>query len=140
VVAAAEAAVAGLEPIGVRLAGAGAFPSAARPRVVWLGIEHGAPELARLAARANGELAARGWPADERPFRAHLTLGRSDGVLGAAQAVAALQDGARDLDAAWTADRLVVYRSVLGHGPPQYEALAAARLGVAGLPGGPPLG
>ncbi len=140
VVAAAEAAVAGLEPIEVRLAGAGAFPSASRPRVVWLGIEHGAPELARLAARANDELAARGWPADERPFRAHLTLGRSDGVVGAAEAVAALQDAARHLDAAWTADRLVVYRSVLGHGPPQYEPLAAARLVGGSLPGRPQLG
>jgi 2'-5' RNA ligase len=135
VVAAAEAAVAGLAEIEVRLAGAGAFPSAGRPRVVWLGIQHGAPGLAHLARRLGEELAARGWPADDRPFRAHLTLGRSDGILGAADAVAALEIAARDLDAAWTADRLVVYRSVLGHGPPQYEPLAAALLGRGGLPG-----
>jgi 2'-5' RNA ligase len=140
VIAAAEAAVAGVDPIEVRLAGAGAFPSPDRPRVMWLGIDRGAPELARLATRLDGELAARGWPADERPFRAHLTLGRSDGVPGAAAAVAALEDAARDLDAAWTADQLVVYRSVLGHGPPQYEPLAVARFEGGGLPVRPSLG
>jgi 2'-5' RNA ligase len=139
VAAAAEKAVAELAPFEVRLAGAGAFPSAERPRVVWLGIEHGAAELARLAARLDDALAAGGWPPDGRPFRAHLTLGRSDGVPGAAAAVAALQGAARDLDAAWTADRLVVYRSVLGHGPPTYAPLAVARLAGGGLPGEPPL-
>jgi 2'-5' RNA ligase len=102
-------------------------------------MERGAAELAHLAARANDELAARGWPPDDRPFRPHLTLGRCDGIPGAAAAVAALQAAADDLDAAWTADRLVVYRSVLGHGPPQYEPLAVARLEGAGLPGGSPL-
>lgn len=128
VAAAAEAAVAGATPIGVRLAGGGAFPSPGRPRVLWLGIEDGAEELARLAARLDDELAARGWALDGRPFRAHLTLGRCDGIPGAAEAVAALEEAARDLDASWTADRLVTYRSVLGHGPPQYAPLATARL------------
>lgn len=140
VAAAAEAAAGGERAFEVRLAGGGAFPSAERPRVVWLGIAVGAPELSRLAARLDAELAARGWEPDGRPFRAHLTLGRSDGVPGAAAAVAALDAAARDLDAAWTTDRLVVYRSVLGHGPPQYEPLAVARLAGDGLPGSPPLG
>ena len=55
VIAAAEAAVAGVDPIEVRLAGAGAFPSPDRPRVMWLGIDRGAPELAHLAARLDRE-------------------------------------------------------------------------------------
>lgn len=139
VAAATEAAAAAERPFEVRLAGAGAFPSTERPRVVWLGIEVGTPELARLAARLDRELVARGWASDSRPFRAHLTLGRSDGVPGAAAAVAALAAAARDLEAAWTTDRLVVYRSVQGHGPPRYEPLAVARLAGDGLPGALPL-
>lgn len=137
--AAAEEAAGGQAPFTVRLAGAGAFPSPERPRIVWLGIERGAAELTALAARLDQALAARGWAPAGRPFRAHLTLGRSDGVPGAAAAVAALQEAARHLDAAWTADRLIVYRSVLGHGPPRYEPLAVARLAGDGLPGDAPL-
>ena len=96
----------------------------------------GAPELAALAGALAGELAGRGWERDERPFRAHLTLGRADGIPGAGRAVAALADAAATLDAAWTVDRLVVYRSDLGRGPVRYLPLATAPLGGGALPGG----
>ena len=132
VAAAAHAAVVDLDPFEVRLRGAGAFPSPSRPRVVWLGIERGAPQLEALAGSLARELAARGWAPDDRPFRAHLTLARADGVPGAARAVDALAAAAANLDAAWTADRLVVYRSELGHRPPRYTPLATARLGGPG--------
>jgi 2'-5' RNA ligase len=134
-VAASEAAAGAVAPFAVRLAGAGAFPSPDRPRVVWLGIVEGAPSLAGLASALSDRLAERGWEVDARPFRAHLTLGRADGVPGAARIVAALADAAAALDAAWTADRLVVYRSELGRGPARYHPLATAFLGGDGLPG-----
>lgn len=139
VAAAASAAAATARPFTARLAGAGAFPSAARPRVVWLGLTAGAPQLSALAARLGDELAGRGWPLEERPFRAHLTLARADGIPGAGRAVEALAAAAASLDAAWTVDRLVVYRSVLGRGPAQYAELATAPLGEAGLPDRSPL-
>jgi 2'-5' RNA ligase len=137
VVAAAQAAARASSPFAVRLAGAGAFPSAARPRVVWLGIAAGGPELAALAGALGRELAERGWPEDERPFRGHLTLARADGVPGAARVVDALAAAAAALDAAWTADRLVVYRSDVGHGPARYRPLATASLGGAATPEAP---
>lgn len=134
-VAAAAAAAAGrFAPFTARLARAGAFPSAGRPRVLWLGIAAGASELAGLTAALGAELAGRGWAPDDRPFRAHLTLARCDGVPGAARVVEALQDAAADLDAAWTVDRLVVFQSELGRGPARYRPLATARLGDAALP------
>ena len=129
VVAAAEEAARTAAPFPVRLAGAGAFPDPDRPRVVWLGIVEGTAELAALAATLSDGLAERGWEADTRPFRAHLTLGRADGVPGAGRVVAALSDAAQRLDAAWTVDRLVVYRSDLGRGPVRYHPLATATLG-----------
>jgi len=128
VVAAAEAAARAAAPFAVHLAGAGAFPTAARPRVVWLGIAVGAAALAALADELNRALAERGWPVDERPFRAHLTLGRADGVPGAGRVVDALAAAAATLDAAWTVDRLVVYRSDVGRGPARYRPLAEASL------------
>jgi 2'-5' RNA ligase len=136
VVAATEAAARAVAPFAVRLAGAGAFPAPDRPRVVWLGIVEGAPGLAALATELGEQLVGRGWERDERPFRAHLTLGRADGVPGAGRAVAALADAATALDAAWTVDRLVVYQSDLGRGPVRYRPLATAPLGGDALPEG----
>lgn len=127
--AAVEAAVRGVRAFRVGLSGAGAFPSADRPRVVWLGVSSGAPDLAALAARLEGELAARGWEPDPRPFRAHLTLARADGVPGAALAVEALSRLAADLDTGWTADRLILYQSLLGGGSARYRPLAEGSLG-----------
>jgi 2'-5' RNA ligase len=128
-VAATEAAAALVAPFTVRLAGAGAFPPADRPRVVWLGIVEGTSELEALAGTLGEQLAGRGWERDERPFRAHLTLGRADGIQGAGRAVATLARAATGLDAAWTVDRLVVYQSDLGHGPARYRPLATTLLG-----------
>jgi 2'-5' RNA ligase len=139
VVAAAEATARQLAPFEVRLQGAGGFPSAARPRVVWLGLATGGEELTTLAATLGDELALRGWSRDDRPFKVHLTLGRADGIPGAGQAVAALEDAAAGLDAAWTVDRLVVYRSELGYGPPRYLPLATAMLRDGALPERAPL-
>jgi 2'-5' RNA ligase len=127
-VMATEAAAALVAPFTVRLSGAGAFPAADRPRILWLGIVEGAAELGALAGTLGEQLAEWGWDHDERPFRAHLTLGRADGVRGAGRAVAALARAATALDAAWTVDRLVVYQSDLGHGPVRYRPLVTALL------------
>lgn len=140
VVAAVEEAARTARPFSVRLAGAGAFPGPDRPRVVWLGIVEGDAELAALAGTLSDRLAGRGWEADTRPFRAHLTICRADGVPGAGRTVAALADVAEGLEAAWSVDRLVVYQSDLGRGPARYLPLATALFGGGSLPGGPQLG
>jgi 2'-5' RNA ligase len=91
-----------------------------------------------LADRLSTELAEGGWPPAERPFAAHLTLARSDGVPGASAAVEALGAAAASLDAAWTVDRIVLFESVLGGGPARYVPLRTAPLDGAALrdPGG----
>jgi len=110
----------------VALSGGGAFPNSQRPRVLWLGIEVGAPQLNSLAGRLNQQLTQLGWAGDERPLQAHLTLARTDGVPGADDAARRLIEAARDLRLSWTADRLVLYKSVLGHGPSRYEIVSEA--------------
>lgn len=123
-------AVAGTGVFRVSLAGAGGFPSAARPRALWLGIEEGAPELAAIAAAMQSPLAALGWPLEARPFRPHLTVARTDAasIASGAGAAAALVTAATGWRTTFDADRVVLYRSHLRSGPPEYEAVAEALL------------
>lgn len=128
-VAGAVRAVAAMSaPFDVRLAGAGAFPTPERPRALWLGVEDGAAELGDLAARLDAELARLGWAPDERPFRAHLTLARSDGVRAGPRLARRLMAAADDFSAPWHAGTIVLFESRTGGGPARYVPLVEARL------------
>lgn len=123
-------AVATAAPFRVRLAGAGSFPAERRPRALWIGITHGADELARLAAAVDLGLARAGVPPDARPFRAHLTVARADAGshAQATTAAAALQTAAAGWGSSFDVGRVVLYRSHLSAGPPRYEELASFAL------------
>ncbi len=117
-------------PFAVTLAGAGAFPSAARPRALWLGISDGAAELAEIGTRLDAPLGGLGWQPEVRPFRPHLTIARTDAVpiaLGASIADA-LMRAAAGWQTTFEADRVVLYRSHLGRGAPRYEPVAELAL------------
>jgi 2'-5' RNA ligase len=75
-VAALGAAVAGTPPLTLRLAGAGRFGSRRRPSVAWAGLDGDVGPLTELAVRLARAARARHLPVEDRPFRAHLTLGR----------------------------------------------------------------
>jgi RNA 2',3'-cyclic 3'-phosphodiesterase len=70
------AATRGIAPFPVSLAGLELIPSPRRPRVIALGLEP-REALASLAAEVERGAVAAGFPAEERPFRPHLTLGRT---------------------------------------------------------------
>jgi 2'-5' RNA ligase len=53
----------------------GAFPSAHRPRVVWVGVQAPA-ELNNLQQGIEQKMARLGYKSEDRPFSPHLTLGR----------------------------------------------------------------
>lgn len=86
----ALSAVATHRPFALRLGGTGAFPTARRPRVLWLGLSKGEEELGALAATIEQPLADLGFPAPRRRFRAHLTLARHRYRYGAPDVTAAL--------------------------------------------------
>jgi 2'-5' RNA ligase len=74
--------------------GVGAFPHSGPPRVIWLGITEGAAALARLHDVVEQRLEGLGLVREDRPFRAHLTLGRVKAPIapGARQVLASLSD------------------------------------------------
>jgi 2'-5' RNA ligase len=120
------------------IAGGGAFPDAARARVLWAGLdldEAGRTELGRLATGARAAAVKSGIEVAGQRFKPHLTVAR----LGRPQEVTRW---VRLLDAyrgpAWTADTLSLIRSHLGEGPrnrPRYELLAELPMSAATRPG-----
>jgi RNA 2',3'-cyclic 3'-phosphodiesterase len=69
-------AAAGSAPMDVTFHGIGAYPGLERPRILWVGLAHGALEVRALQARVTEALAARGFAREERPWHPHLTIGR----------------------------------------------------------------
>src|SRR5262245_36382950 len=117
-------------PLALALGGLGAFPTARRARVVWIGITAGAVDLARLAGGVDQALAGLGFVPDARPFNAHLTVGRVRSPRGIGRLAGAIEAAPRDEIGAWTVREVVLYRSHLRPTGAVYEAMA--RLPLAG--------
>lgn len=74
--AALRAACAPFSPLDLIVEGRGCFPNFRRPNVIWVAIRDRGSALARLQRAIEEHIAPLGWPAEKRPFRPHLTLGR----------------------------------------------------------------
>lgn len=122
-------------PFVLRLEGVGAFPSAARPRVVWVGVTTGREEIGDLARRVRTALAeVAGAPEGE--FVPHLTLFRVRSPRDRAAALELLA-GARPSPPPREVrvDALLLKESVLDRSGATHRTLAAFRLGgTAGPP------
>jgi 2'-5' RNA ligase len=114
---------------GVAIGGGGAFPSPVRPRALWLGVVEGVGELAAVARAVDERLADAGWTLDERPYRPHLTLARSDGVRAGPDVARRLIAAAESFTVTFRASSLVLFESISGGGPARYEPIHEAALG-----------
>lgn len=126
----------GHAPLALEAGGAGGFPSASRPRVVYVGILGQATELARLAGAVDGALETLGFPRERRAFRAHLTVGRVRSPRGAEGLAGALRAEAGATAGAWTAAEVVLYRSRLHPTGAVHDVVARFALAGSG-PGDP---
>jgi 2'-5' RNA ligase len=130
-------------PFEVELAGVGAFPNIQRPQVVWLGAGTGREALERLAEATEAVCEALGWAREEKPYRAHLTLGRArnprregkghpqraGGDVSLPNLIRALE-AERDVAAGTTSiDRLLLKQSQLQRQGPVYTLLDSFSLG-----------
>jgi RNA 2',3'-cyclic 3'-phosphodiesterase len=112
-------------PFQVDFGGMGTFPRDGAPRVLWLGVVRGAPELIELAALVARRLAAVGVWVEPRTFRPHLTLARwRERSRGGRPRLAE----STDLVARVDVGAVTIFRSRLFPAGPSYTALASARL------------
>jgi RNA 2',3'-cyclic 3'-phosphodiesterase len=110
----------GTDSLPLRLGELGAFPSRARPRVLWIGIE-AQPSLELLQDRIERGCEAIGFPPEGAPFQPHVTLGRvREGQRFPARG---LDDHAEGFEpVAFVAQELVLYESMLTTKGPRYES------------------
>jgi 2'-5' RNA ligase len=121
-VAAAAPVVAATQPMRLRLAGGGRFGSRRRPQVAWAGLAGDVEPLAVLAGQLARAVRRLRLPVEDRPFRAHLTLGR---WRPHAPADGGLVDRLADYTGpAWPVTQVDLLRSHLGPAP-RYEAVAS---------------
>jgi len=93
------------------------------PRVVWVGTSGGRDTVLRIAASIERECEAIQLPREERPFAAHVTLGRVRSPRGRQALYQRLRDTAWRPPGPWRVTALTLYQSVLGSGGPRYTAL-----------------
>jgi len=105
--------------LSLRVAGAGAFPNARRPKTIWLGIEEIGAQgaLGALAQRLEAAARAAGFAPEPRGFFPHVTLARARGderTLADLATVGSLGD--------FEADALILYRSITDPRGARYDA------------------
>jgi 2'-5' RNA ligase len=119
-------AVAGTAHMTLQLAGAGRFGSRRRPAVCWAGVTGDVAQLSALAGRLAGAARGVGIPVEDRPFQAHLTLGRWRPGRPADADLPDRLSGYRG--PAWPVREVVLWRSHLGPDP-TYERVTAWPVG-----------
>ena len=102
----------------------GVFPDTRKPRVLWCGVTSDVEKLSTLQKQLDSDFARIGFPREDRPFRAHLTLGRikeSHGLSGLSEA---LTKHNAFIAGAFTCKGLVLFQSKLTAQGPVYKKLA----------------
>jgi len=99
-------------PFELEISGIGTFPGSGAPRVIWAGIARGADALSGVAREVEARLQKAGCAPDDRPFRAHLTLGRvRRGPPRAAKAARRILDGVPLACGPMMVDHVALYES-----------------------------
>lgn len=109
---------------GATLGGFGAFPTAKKARVLWIGMLHGAEPMRLLAESLEQALKKRRFERADQPFEPHLTVGR---VRMPGDWTARLID-APGVEGRFQVDRLLLMKSALGAGGSRYERIGEAAL------------
>lgn len=117
-------------PCTLHLEGIGAFPNIRSPRVIWVGVSQGQPPLTALAQAVEQACVGLGFPAQERPFSAHLTIGRIRSRDRLAHLIKQLQVAEFCASHPAPADHLTLFQSVLSPKGPTYTPLAKIPLGT----------
>jgi len=119
------------DPFDISVGGLGSFPNSHRPRIIWIGLNI-PPELNRLQHRLETATARMGYPAEDKPFSPHLTIGRVREQAAPAELNnihSALEKTHVGSLGAFTAQAVHLFKSDLKPAGPVYTCMFSARLG-----------
>ena len=119
--------VRGYASFDVDISGFGAFPSLARPRVFWLGVQ--APrELLKLQAAVEQELEKLNFEPEARAWSPHITVGRTQNDARVNRADADRMRSVGEYNARVRVSSVDLMRSHLSRTGARYERIHAAEL------------
>lgn len=110
------------------LEGVGAFPTVAAPRVIWAGISEGREAVVRIAQAIQQQGARIPLSKGERPFAAHVTIGRVRSPRQRRELTQQLRTVGLEAMAPWRVETVTLYQSVLSSSGPTYSVLAEVPL------------
>lgn len=115
-------------PIALSAQGVGAFPNRRRPRVLWVGVAGETDSLRAVCRDLNTRLADIGFPAENRPFKGHLTVGRIKGKVDAGRFSEMLDRFGGFSPVPFIAGEMVLYQSELAKTGSIYTRLKTVAL------------
>ncbi len=121
-------AVAEFDALNLVAEGIGVFPGIHRPRVIWVGLKGQVQTLFALQRRMEDNLAALGYKKEKRPFKGHLTLGRFRNRINTETIRRVVGDSKTSDSEAFTAKRVILYKSDLKPTGAVYSQLQQAVL------------
>lgn len=104
----------------------GAFPQPKRAHSLWVGCGEGASEVQRLVQITGEALSSLGFTIDPRSYVPHLTVRR----YSIPNDIVKMIEAHPFLKTSMRVDSLVLYESILNHGPPKYVELYTYKLGA----------
>jgi RNA 2',3'-cyclic 3'-phosphodiesterase len=123
-----ETAASAAYPAALRLGAAGSFGSHRSPRVLWVDLDGDLEALSRLQTRLDAGLREAGFPVEDRPFRAHVTLARRR-VTARGGPPNGWPPQSPPSPATFTMDHLILFQSRLSPRGPTYTPVFQFSLG-----------
>lgn len=112
------------KPFTIELSSLGAFPDAASPRIIWIGLKRGNKEVKEIFQNIEKHLAILGIPREEREFSAHITIGRTRSGKNRQELTKLLLAPAQNLSEwQFQVSKITLFKSTLTPRGPIYEVI-----------------
>ncbi len=128
IAAAMESAATEKPPFSLHAKGLGVFPGIKRAKVIWIGVGGDLGSLMEIYSDLESSLERIGFPKDTRPFKSHLTLGRTKGQIDPKRLGDALDSFSAFASEPFEAGELILYRSDLKPSGAVYTKLKSVLL------------